>query len=123
MAGGRPTSKKPSFLGAQLSKARKTAGLSQNELAAKIDINRNLIAQWERSAVSLKAEQLLVLADVLNTTVDELLGRKPKKQRGQRPAGRAQRAFAEVSQLPRSQQQRILATVEDMLIAHKAKAS
>jgi hypothetical protein len=37
------------------------------------------------------------------------------------PTGKARKLFEGVSKLPRSQQQRILAMVEDMLIAQEAK--
>jgi hypothetical protein len=43
----------------------------------------------------------------------------PKKQDG--PIGKARKLFEEVSQMPRHQQQRILATVEDMIAGQKAK--
>ena len=123
MPGGRPTSKEPTFLGAQLAKARETAGLSQNELAEKTGFSRSLIAQWERSAVSLKSDQVILLAEALNISIDELFGRKAPKPKANGPVGKVKRVFEEVSTLPRSQQQRILATVEDMLIASRAKAS
>ncbi len=38
------------------------------------------------------------------------------------PVGKARRIFEKVSQLPHRQQQRILATVEDMVFAQEAKA-
>lgn len=120
MPGGRPTNKKASFLGSCIAQARQRAGLSQNDLADKLGISRNVIAQWERSAVSLKAEQLLALADKLGVTVDALLGREPAK-RGTGPVGRARQVFERVSQLPRATQQRILANVEDALTAYEVR--
>ena len=120
MPGGRPTNKEASFLGNRIAHARNSAGLSQNELAERLDISRSLIAQWERSAVALKAEQLLALSEVLQVSVDELLGKQSSK-RGNGPTGRAQKLFEEVSLLPRRKQERILAMVEDMLIAQAAK--
>jgi transcriptional regulator with XRE-family HTH domain len=120
MPGGRPPRKEASFLGACIAQARLKAGLSQNDLADRLEISRNLIAQWERSAVALKADQLLALSEALNVSVDALLGREPAK-RGSGPVGRAQKLFEEVSHLPRRQQERILAMVEDMLVAQRAK--
>lgn len=120
MPGGRPTTKEASFLGNRIAHARNSAGLSQNELAEKIGISRSLIAQWERSAIALKPEQLLTLSTALHISIDELLGKKPTK-RGNGPTGRAQKLFEDVSLLPRRKQERILAMVEDMLIAQAAK--
>lgn len=120
MPGGRPTNKKASFLGSCIAQARQRAGLSQNDLADKLGISRNVIAQWERSAVSLKAEQLLTLSETLGVTVDALLGREPVK-RGTGPVGKARQVFERVSQLPRATQQRILANVEDAITAYEVR--
>jgi transcriptional regulator with XRE-family HTH domain len=121
MPGGRPTSKQPSPLGSRIAHARQEAGLSQNELAEKLNISRNLIAQWERSAVALKAEQLSTLADILSVSVDALVGREEAPKRGKGPIGKARQVFERVSQLPRATQQRILANVEDAITAYEVR--
>ena len=121
MPGGRPTNKQASLLGARIAHARQHAGLSQNGLAQKLGISRNVIAQWERSAVALKAEQLLALADTLSVTVDSLVGRDQPTKRGGGPVGKARQVFERVSQLPRATQQRILANVEDALTAYEVR--
>jgi transcriptional regulator with XRE-family HTH domain len=120
MPGGRPTNKERTFLGSRIAGSRELAGLSQRELAERLGIGRNLIAQWERSAVTLKPDQLTALADTFGITVDELLGRSSAK-RAKGPAGRALKTFERVARLPRRQQERVLATVEDLLLAQQAK--
>ncbi len=80
---------------------------------------------WEREAVGLRADQLAQLAqlaEALGVSADYFLGRDAKK-RGAGPAGEARLLFEQVSQLPRSQQQRILATVEDMLVARSVNGN
>ena len=121
MPGGRPTTQKATPLGQRIAQARQQAGLSQNELADKLGIGRCNIAQWERVAVALKAEQLAALADTLGVSVDALIGRKADGRRGGGPVGRARAVFERVSALPRERQQRILGTVEDLLVAHEAR--
>ena len=121
MPGGRPTTQKATPLGQRIAQARQQAGLSQNELADKLGIGRSNVAQWERFAVTLKPEQLAALADTLGVTIDALLGRKADGKRGGGPVGRARAVFERVSTLPRSTQQRILANVEDMLVAHEVR--
>ncbi|MCH6259252.1 helix-turn-helix domain-containing protein [Puniceicoccaceae bacterium K14] len=120
MAGGRPTNKERTLLGSRIALSREAAGLSQNELAERIGISRNLIAQWERSALTLKPEQLAALAEAFAITIDELLG-YAKNRKANGPTGKALKIFEQVSKLPRRQQERVLATVEDMLIAHSTK--
>lgn len=121
MPGGRPTSKQPTPLGSRIAHARQQAGLSQNDLADKLGINRSLIAQWERSAVALKSDQLSALAEHLGVSVDSLVGRGEAPKRGAGPVGKARQVFERVSKLPRATQQRILANVEDMLTAHEVR--
>ena len=80
-------------------------------------------ADWERSTVALRPEHLSQLATILKVSVAYLLGHveaaqhgdKAPPQRGAGPEGKARRVFAEVSRLPRSQQQYIVRVVEDLL--------
>lgn len=121
MPGGRPPSKKASPLGQRIAQARKQAGLSQNALAQKLGVGRSNVAQWERSGVALKPEQLAALADALGVAVDAFLGRDASAKRSGGPVGKARSIFERVSQLPRATQQRILANVEDMIVAHEVR--
>ena len=73
------------------------------------------IGWWEREPTAIKPEQLAAIADVLDVSVDHLLGRENGPKRGKGPAGRAKRAFEEVSKLPRSRQQEILKVVEALI--------
>jgi transcriptional regulator with XRE-family HTH domain len=121
MPGGRPTNRQPSPLGARIAQARQRAGLSQNQLALKLGIGRSALAQWERSAVALKSEQLLALANLLAVSVDFLVGRSEPAKRPSGPVGKARQIFERVSQLPRATQHRILAGVEDALVAYEVR--
>jgi transcriptional regulator with XRE-family HTH domain len=120
MPQGRPASAKRPQLGERIAEARQQAGLTQKQLAAKLGITQRVVTYWEREAVGLRADQLAQLAEALAVSADYFLGRESKK-RGNGPVGKARLIFERVSHLPRFQQQRILATVEDMLIAQSAK--
>jgi transcriptional regulator with XRE-family HTH domain len=120
MPKGRPASTKRPLLGERIAQARLQAGLTQKQLAERLGTTQRVITYWEREAVSLRADQLTQLTEALGVSADYLLGRDTKK-RGKGPAGKARLIFEQVSQLPRFQQQRILATVQDMLIARTAK--
>ena len=121
MRQGRPASTKRPKLGERIAQARQQAGLTQKQLAEKLGVSQRVVTYWEREASGLRADQLSNLAEALGVSADYLLGRERKK-RGSGPAGKARLLFEQVSQLPRSQQQRILATVEDMLVARQAKS-
>ena len=122
MPQGRPASAKRPQLGERIAQARQQAGLTQAQLADKLGTTQRVVTYWEREAVGLRADQLAQLAESLGVSADYFLGRAAKKARGNGPAGKARTIFERVSQLPRFQQQRILATVEDMLIAQSAKS-
>jgi transcriptional regulator with XRE-family HTH domain len=68
-------------LGQRIARARLQAGLSQSELARKLGVGRTNLAQWERSAPTVKPDPLCALADALagelDVSVDELLGVPP----------------------------------------------
>ena len=56
--------------------ARKAKGLSQEELAIKLNVVRQTISKWEQGLSVPDAEMLIKLAEVLDTTVSTLLGEK-----------------------------------------------
>jgi len=117
MQTGRPSNKKRPPFGERLHTLREQAGLSQQQMAERLGLTQRAYAYWERNSVALKPEQLVQLADILDVGVEELLNGHGKKSRRGGPTGKMRRIFDEVSALPRSRQQRIVATVEDMLTA------
>lgn len=120
MPAGRPPTKEATTFGKRLAAARRDAGFTQQELADRVGVTQRIVAYWERESVGLKAEQLVALATALGTSVDALLGREAKPQRGG-PSGRARRLFEQVGGLPRSQQTKILDTVETLIAGQVAK--
>ena len=55
---------------------RKSKGLSQEELAIKLNVVRQTISKWEQGLSVPDAEMLIKLSEVLDTTVSILLGEK-----------------------------------------------
>lgn len=115
---GRPAKTKRSALGERIASLRERAGLSQTQLAEKLGIGQQTAGYWERHAITLKPAQIDAIAAALGCTHQEILGVAAPKPRGG-PVGKAKALFERVSALPRDRQQRILATVEDMLAAHE----
>ena len=54
---------------------RKSKGLSQEELAIKLNVVRQTISKWEQGLSVPDAEMLIKLAEVFDTTVSTLLGK------------------------------------------------
>ena len=53
---------------------RKAKGLSQEELAAKLNVARQTLSKWEKGMSVPDAEMLIQIAKALDTSVSELLG-------------------------------------------------
>ena len=118
MTAGRPAKKSRPIFGERLAKARKEAGLTQAQLAKKIDVSQRVVTYWEREPVALRAEQLAKLADVLNVSADVLLGRKKENSRTGGPAGKMRQLFQAASNLPRSQQQKVVDVLQPFVAQH-----
>ena len=62
------------MLSENLKNLRKTKGLSQEELAIKLNVVRQTISKWEKGLSVPDSEMLIRIAQELDTTVTELLG-------------------------------------------------
>lgn len=60
-------------LSERLYELRKSAGLSQDELADKCGVSRQTVSKWERGECVPDATSLIKLADVYEVTVDEIV--------------------------------------------------
>lgn len=60
------------FLGEELRKARKEKGLSQEELADKINVSRQSIHLWEAGKIIPDFENIINLCNALEITTDRL---------------------------------------------------
>ena len=62
------------MLGETIKRLRTANGLSQEALAVQLNVVRQTVSKWEKGTSAPDAEMLPKLADILNTTVEELLG-------------------------------------------------
>ena len=62
------------MLNENIKRIRKSKGLSQEELAIKLNVVRQTVSKWENGVSVPDSSMLIVLADELDTTVSELLG-------------------------------------------------
>ena len=60
---------------------RKAKGLSQEELAIKLNVVRQTISKWEKGMSVPDSEQLIKIAVILETTVSELLGTQVENEK------------------------------------------
>ena len=62
------------MLSENIKRLRKSKGLSQEELALKINVVRQTISKWENGTSVPDAQMLITISKALDTSVDVLLG-------------------------------------------------
>lgn len=68
----------------KIKEMREQRGITQVELAQKLSVQQSAIAAWETGKSMPRAERFVRLAEILNCSVDELLGKtKQKTKRAQ----------------------------------------
>lgn len=67
-------------LSKSLKKARENAGLSQAEVAEKLNISRQAISKWENGWTSPDIDNLVILSDLYDVSLDELIKNDEKKK-------------------------------------------
>jgi transcriptional regulator with XRE-family HTH domain len=121
---GRPAQSEAPLFGQRLAALRRAQGLTQRELAAKLGIRRELIDYYERRAPNPSLDFMERAAAALGVTVAELLGQAagPEEKRSG-PTGKMQRLFEQASELPRRQQEKVVAVLEAFVAQHSHTAA
>lgn len=105
--------------GKKLAVLRKEKKLSQTELATKLSTSVSVISRYERDEMAPSIETAKKLASLLDTTVGYLLGETDDDQLFKDP-GMLQR-LKDLSQLPNTDKEHILYTLDGLLQNVKAK--
>lgn len=74
----------------KLYELRKSAGMTQNDLAEKLNVSRQAVSRWEMGTAMPDVENLIAISDLFGVTLDELLrdGAAPKTQMQEKPEPR-----------------------------------
>lgn len=67
-----------STIGSRIHKLRKKSGLTQQQVANRLNVVRTSISNWESGTRTPDAESLSKLADLFGVTTDYLLGKESK---------------------------------------------
>ena len=67
-------------IGEIISSLRKEKGMTQNDLAEKMNVTDKAVSKWERNLSYPDVNSIPKLAEVLGTTVEELLNAQTKKE-------------------------------------------
>jgi len=101
-------------LGSRIAARRKELGLTQIELAARINATQKIITSYERATCQIPVWRLPVLAEALGMSVEDLLG-ATKISRGRGRESKLEKQLDRVKQLPRSEQQFVIRMLDNAL--------
>jgi transcriptional regulator with XRE-family HTH domain len=108
-------------LGRRIAERRKTLGITQVQLAEALGIAQQTMAHYEAGKVRFAAALLPVLAEMLQMTIEDLIGIEPtaaRKHAGPRkrgPAPKIQRQLERIHALPKPQQRALLQVIDSVL--------
>ena len=100
--------------GQRIARLRREKGLTQAELAQRLQVSQPVVSDYENDVIRLPADVVVQIAETLGASTDELLGMK-------RPAARSDggiknrrlyRRMQEIEKLPRRDQEALLRTIE-----------
>lgn len=113
MAGRPPHTAAPAF-GRRLAALRQQQGLTQTQLADRLGTTQKRVDYYERRAQNPTLDVVQKVAEALECAPAELIGDDAtplKMSRKAGPTGKVQKAFEDVSRLPRRQQEQIVKVV------------
>ena len=119
MSGGRPTTKPAPFFGQRMAAFRVAKSLSQAQLAEELDMTRDRIAYYERSANNPSFEVIQKVAEYFGVSVGELLNDTAKARSKPGPSSQIEQLAARAARLSRAEQKVVIKMLEGVL----AKAS
>jgi transcriptional regulator with XRE-family HTH domain len=100
-------------IGKRLSRFRKNAGFTQNELAKKLGISRSALAEYERGRLKLYDALIIKLVDIFKKSSDELLGiKRNAKAHEEELSLRFVKRLKAIAQLPNAQQKLLLRNID-----------
>jgi transcriptional regulator with XRE-family HTH domain len=103
-------------LGQRIAALRKEQGITQVQLAETLGIAQQTLAHYEVGRLRIVAGMLPLLARVLTTSVEELLGEGSATTRSKRgPASKLQQQLEQISQLPKAKQRFVMEMLDTVI--------
>jgi transcriptional regulator with XRE-family HTH domain len=107
--------------GERLAALRKERGLTQVQLAERLEVSQQAITAYESGQRRVPISMLPSLADTLSVSIEELIGAPAKRGAGKRgPAPKLQQQLERISALPKARQ-RVVSEVLDSLLAQPTR--
>src|SRR6185437_6779500 len=101
-------------LGARIAEFRKSATITQVQLAETLKLSQQTVASWEVGRRGVPIATLPALARALSVSIENLIGGKaPPSKRG--PAPLLQQKIEQLTRLPKAQQKLVMQTLDGVL--------
>ena len=112
-------------IGHRLAEVRKARGITQVELAQRLEVSQAVISQYERGRLLLHGELIAELSSILRISADDLLGVQRKKDARVVPGApiidkTLARRLAQLQRLPRRDRDALLRTLDAFLVKSRA---
>lgn len=105
--------------GRRLAGMREGAGLSQRALAKQAGLSQRMVAYYEGRAALPPGHVLAVLAEVLGTSADELVGISKPKASPRRSHPRLWLRFRQIEKLPLPERKQLFSVIDAFLERHQ----
>jgi len=100
-------------MGERLARLRQEKGLTQDEIADRLDVTQPVVSDYERGRLRLHGELIVQLCAILDVSADELLGIKAGARRnGAIKNRRLLRQVQAIEKLSKRDQQAVIRTIE-----------
>lgn len=102
-------------LGARIATLRKDQGMTQVQLAERLDITQQMVASYEVGRRRIPVSMLLPLATALSVPVEILLGVDSPKSGKRGPTPKLQQQMERLSRLPKAKQQLLMDMIDGVI--------
>lgn len=102
-------------LGARIALARKELQLTQQQLAEQLGIAQQTMAHYEGGRLKVSASLLPQLAQILNLSLDELLGLPTRRAARRGPASRLEQQIDAIRQMPITKQKFVAEMLDNVI--------
>ena len=111
--GDLPVAEREESIGARISQLRKDKGMTQKELAERLQVSQPVVSDYENDVIRLPADIVGKIAQILEVTSDELLGLKREaRSAGNVKNRRLSRRLQAIDALPKRDQEALLRTID-----------
>ena len=108
-----PVAEREESIGARISQLRKDKGMTQKELAERLEVSQPVVSDYENDVIRLPADIVGEIAQILDVTSDELLGLKREaRSTGSVKNRRLSRRLQAIDALPKRDQEALLRTID-----------